>query len=133
MITILPLDVLVIPAFVERAVTDAPLRAFVPISILTEPVDAAVLTRLPRAIVPEPEIVMLSVGRIRPVTTIPLILPEALDDTNVSFQLIGVESHPLPTTVPVPICEAETRDTLTARVLTETSARRERKYFIGRG
>jgi hypothetical protein len=70
---------------------------------LTEPVDATVLERLPRAIVPEPEIVILSVGRIRPVTTIPLILPEALDETNVSFQLIGAVSAPLPTTVPVPI------------------------------
>mgnify|MGYP007042138445 CR=1 FL=1 len=101
--TIEPLDVLVIPAFVERAVTEAPLIALVPISILTEPVDATVLERLPRAIVPDQEMVILRVGRTRPVTTIPLIVPEALDPTKVSFQLIGLVRAPLPWTVPVPI------------------------------
>lgn len=120
------------PAFVERAVTDAPLTAFVPISILTEPVDAVVLERFQRAIVPEPEIVILRVGRMRPVTTIPLILPEALDPLNVSFQFMGAERAPLPTTVPVPICEADTSDTLSARIVMETSARSEKKYFIGK-
>ena len=103
MSTIAPLEILVIPAFVERAVTDAPFIAFVPISIFTVPVDAVALERFPRAIVPEPEIVILSVGMIRPVTTIPLIEPLALDPTKVSFQLIGDESAPLHTTVPVPI------------------------------
>jgi hypothetical protein len=37
----------------------------------------------------------------------PLIVPLALDPENVSFQFIAVESPPLQTTVPVPICEAE--------------------------
>lgn len=103
MITIDPLEELVSHPFVERAVTDAPLTAFVPSSILTEPVDAVELERFPRAIVPDPEIVILRVGRTRAVTRIPLIVPEALDPINVSFQLIGAVSAPLQTTVPVPI------------------------------
>ncbi len=98
-----PLELLVIPAFVERAVTEAPLRALVPISILTVPVEEALLESVQSQIVPEPEIVILRVGRIRPVTTTPLIVPLALEPTNVSFQLIDDESHPLPDTVPVPI------------------------------
>lgn len=113
----------------ERAVTEAPLRALVPISILTDPVDAVALERFPRAIVPEPEIVILRVGRTRAVTTIPLIVPLALDPTNVSFQLIGAVSAPLPTTVPVPICEAETRDMeprRERRVIPERRIREER-------
>lgn len=101
-----PLELLVIPAFVDRAVTDAPLRALVPISILTVPVADELLERFPREITPEPEMVILSVGRIRPVTMTPLMVPLALDPTNVSFQLIGEESHPLDTTVPVPIWDA---------------------------
>lgn len=101
--TVDPLFMFVSHAFVERAVTEAPLRALVPISTLTDPVDAVALERFPRAIVPEPEIVILRVGRTRAVTTIPLIVPLALDPTNVSFQLIGAVSAPLPTTVPVPI------------------------------
>lgn len=101
-----PLVVFVSPAFVERAVTEAPFRAFVPISIATDPVDTARLERFPRAIVPVPEIVILSVGSIRAVTVIPLILPLALEPINVSFQLMGAVSPPLPTTIPVPICEA---------------------------
>jgi hypothetical protein len=103
----LPLPLFVIHPFVERAVTDAPLTALVPISILTDPEDMSVLERFPSAISPLPEIVILRVGRMRPVTRIPLIIPLALDPTNVSFQLIGLERAPLPTTVPVPICEAK--------------------------
>jgi hypothetical protein len=86
------------------------LTALVPISILTVPVDTVALERFPRETVPLHEIVIFRVGSIRAVTTIPLIVPLALDPTNVSFQLIGVESAPLPTTVPVPICEANERD-----------------------
>jgi hypothetical protein len=107
---------LVIPALVDRAVTDAPFSALVPISILTDPVDADALERLPRAIVPDPEMVILSVGKIRPVTRMPLIVPLALDHTKVSFQFMGAESPPLPTTVPVPICEAERRGASRAKV-----------------
>ena len=91
------------PPLVDAAVTEAPLIAFVPISIFTLPVAATVLERFPRAIVPDPEIVILSVGRTRPVTTIPLMVPLALDPTKVSFQLMVVVSPPLPDTVPVPI------------------------------
>lgn len=103
---ILPEAVFAIPPFVDWAVTDAPLRAFVPSSILTLPLDARVLDIFPRSRNPFPEIVMFSVGRIRPLTTMPLILPEALHVVNVSFQLIADESDPLPTTVPVPIVVA---------------------------
>lgn len=102
------LVVLTSPPFVDCAVTEAPFTAFVPISIWTLPVDAVVLERFPRLSVPDHEIVMLSVGRTRAVTTIPLIVPLALDQTNESFQLMIELSHPDPTTVPVPICEAET-------------------------
>ena len=130
MSTIAPLAILVIPAFVERAVTDAPFIAFVPISIFTVPVDTVALERFPRAIVPEPEIVILRVGSTRPVTTIPLMLPLALEPMKVSFQLIGEERAPLPTTVPVPICEAETREKLALRVRIDTHARSERREVI---
>jgi hypothetical protein len=98
-----PVEVFAIPPLVERAVIEAPFTALVPISILTEPVEAEALERLPRAIVPDQEMVILRVGRTRPVTTIPLIVPEALDPTKVSFQLIGLVRAPLPWTVPVPI------------------------------
>ena len=101
--TIAPLELFVIPALVDRAVTDAPLIALVPISISILPVEALALERFPRAMTHDPEIVIFSVGRIRPVTTIPLIVPLALDPMKVSFQLIGEESAQLPTTVPVPI------------------------------
>lgn len=126
-----PLDIFVRPAFVERAVTEAPLIAFVPISILTDPVDDAALERFPRAIVPEPEIVILRVGSIRAVTTIPLIVPLALDQTNVSFQFMGLVRAPLQTTIPVPIWEAEAREIeprKKRRVIPETKIREE---YIG--
>ena len=77
--------------------------ALVPTSILRVPVEAVVLERFPSASVPEPEIVMLRTGRTRPVTRIPLMVPLALEPTNVSFQLIAVVRAPDQTTVPVPI------------------------------
>ena len=101
-----PLDIFCSPPLVEVAVTEAPFTAFVPISICTLPVEAEVLTRFPRAIVPEPEIVIFSVGRTRAVTTIPLMVPLALDQMSVSFHRMLVVRPPLPTTVPVPIWEA---------------------------
>ena len=128
--TIDPLDIFVRPAFVERAVTDAPFIAFVPISILTEPVDADALERLPRAIVPDQEIVILRVGRTRAVTTIPLIVPLALDPTKTSFQLIGAVSPPLQTTVPVPMTAAETREVFTVRIRSAAHTRALRRESI---
>jgi hypothetical protein len=130
--TMLPLELFVSPAFVDRAVTDAPLRAFVPISILRDPVEALALERFPRAIIPEPEIVILRVGSTRAVTMIPLIVPLALDPTNVSFQLIGAESAPLPTTTPVPICEAEVREMVPTREKREMLVRRSLESFMGK-
>jgi hypothetical protein len=104
--TIFPLDVLVIPALVDFAVTEAPLSALVPISILTVPVEETVLERFPSAITHEPEIVIFSVGRIRPVMITPLIVPLALGDIKESFHIMAHESPPLPETVPVPIWDA---------------------------
>ena len=124
--TVDPLELLVSPAFVERAVIDAPFIAFVPISILIDPVDTDILERFPRAMTPEPEIVILSVGRTRAVTMIPLIVPLALDPTKVWFQLIGAVRAPLPTTVPEPMVEAEVREifAVKARSIAHTRARR---------
>lgn len=130
-ITIEPVLIFVSQAFVERAVTEAPLRAFVPISILTDPVEAVALDRFPRAIVPEPEIVILSVGSTRAVTTIPLIVPLALDHTKVSFQFMGLVRAPLHTTVPVPIWEAETRDMEPKREIRVIPERRIREEYMG--
>ena len=130
--TVDPLDIFVRPAFVERAVTDAPFIALVPISILTDPVDADALERLPRAIVPDQEIVILRVGRTRAVTTRPLIVPLALDPTNVSFQLIGAVSPPLPTTVPVPMTAAETREAFAVRARSVAHTRVLRREYIER-
>ena len=78
---------------------------FVPISILTLPDEAVVLERFPRAIVPLPEMIILSTGRTRPVTTIPLIVPDAVPG-NTSFHVIFVVSEPLHCTVPLPMIAA---------------------------
>lgn len=94
------------PPFVDCALTEAPLTALVPISISTVPVEYVVLERFPNVRVPDPEIVIFKVGRTRPVTTMPLMVPLALDPTKVSFQLIFVVRAPLPVTVPLPITEA---------------------------
>ena len=103
--TTLPEAVFVSPPFVDLADTDAPLIALVPSSIWILPDDAAILERFQRSIVPLPEIVILRTGRTRAVTTIPLIVPEAVPG-NTSFQLIFVVSAPLHCTVPLPIIAA---------------------------
>lgn len=103
-------DVFWSPPFVERAVTEAPLTAFVPISILTEPVEAAALERFPRSMTPLPATVILRTGRTRARTWRPLIVPVAVAFPKTSHHTTGEESPPLPTTVPVPIFVAANDD-----------------------
>ena len=110
MITKAPEEVFTIPPLADAAVTDAPLTAFVPISIFTLPEEAAVLDILPRSITPLPDTTMLSTGRMRPLTTIPLIDPDALPG-NTSFHVILDVSAPLHWTLPLPITAAHVVET----------------------
>ena len=114
---IAPDDELTIPPLADAAVTDAPFTALVPISIFTLPDEAARLDMLPRSMMPLPDTTMLSTGRIRPRTMIPLIVPDA-DPGNVSFQLILVVSAPLHCTVPLPMTDAQVSE-----ILLDTSVR----------
>lgn len=93
------------PPLVDFAVTDAPFTAFVPISTLTDPVDADTSERIPRSMTPLPVMTILRIGFTRARIARPLITPVAVPG-KASFHTTGAERAPLHTTEPVPIVAA---------------------------
>ena len=113
------------PPFVERAVTDAPLTAFVPSSIFTVPDEYVLELSVPRSISPLPVTTILRTGRTRAFTVSQLIIPVAVHG-RVSSQTIFVVSAPLPTTLPVPIFVAAKVEAVETTIPVRTTEERRR-------